>query len=221
MDWFKDKTIGKIKRWYSRQVIRAIGELKKRQLKEISKNTPPELKKYSEIANVMNNNATVLHNLYKEAKDKNKFQEAFLYFFYEFEINLKHMIMSEMLVINHLRALETNNANFFPIYTSEQINKIQKIGNISKLIEIFYSIFGEEIKKDLNDINKVRNFIIHNMLKNEMSEEQIKKSFEYFFTVTGYATNKSYGFFSKIMTERPKKILETAERLAILSRNKS
>ena len=214
MNWLKDKTVGKIKRWYSRQLIRAISELKKEQLKEVSKNVPPELKKYSEIADIMNNNATALHNLYREAKDNERFQEAFLYFFYEFEINLKHMIMSEMIWINNMRALGRNDVNLFSVYLPHQINKIQKNGNISKLIKIFCSIFGEEIKKDLTNINKVRNFIIHNMLKKEMSEKQIQKSFEYFFKVTGYAINKSYSFFNKIMKERPKRIIEITKNLA-------
>ena len=99
LEWLKDKTIGRIKRWFLRQYLRAIGEMYQERLRQMAKDIPEELREYHKIETLMNNNVTILHNLYKEANDKNKVQEAFLYFFYEFEINLKHMIMSEMMKI--------------------------------------------------------------------------------------------------------------------------
>lgn len=215
LQWLKNNTIGKIERWVSRQYIRTIGEAYKERFRERVKYVPEELKKYYTVEMLMNNNATALHNLYKEAKDRNKFQEAFLYFFYEFEISLKHLIMSEMMKTNILKALEEKTNKFFLVYSQEEINSIQKIGWLSKLIKTFCLIYGEKIKIDLEGINRERNFIIHNMLKEEMSEEQIKKSFEQFFVATKSYVKNSYGFFINIFDERPKNFLTLLEGIVI------
>ncbi len=217
LEWFKDKTIGRIRRWTSRQFIRMIGELNKERLREMANDSPKELKEYNDTATLMNNNSTALHNLYKGAKDRRRFQEAFLYFFYEFEIVLKHMIMSEMMKANGLKALEEKKGEFFLVYPLKEINKIQKIGQISELIKIFCSTYGEEgekIRPDLEGINRERNFIIHNMLKKEMNEEKIKKSFEQFFARTNHYIKNSYSFFINTFDERPKTFLTALERLA-------
>lgn len=212
LEWLKDKTIGRIRRWFLRQYLRAIGEIHQERLRQIAKDIPEELRKYHKIETSMNNNATALHNLYKEAKDKNKFQEAFLYFFYEFEINLKHMIISEMMKINILNALEEKKGEFFSVYSHEKIDSIQKIGHISELITVFCSIYGKEIEADLKGINYERNFIIHNMFKKEMSEEQIKDSFGQFFVNAKSYIKNAYGFFIKTFDKRPKNFLDMIER---------
>jgi len=214
LEWLRDKTIGKIKRWYSRQFIRVIGELTQERLQQRAKDIPKELKEYYSLEMLMNNNATGLHNLYKKAKDAKKFQEAFLYFFYEFEINLKHMIMSEMMMLNNMEMVKQCKESYFLIHSEEDVKKVQKIGHISDLIEKFVSVHGNEIEEDLKDINKARNFIIHNMLKEKMSEEQIEKSFEYFFTATNLQINKVYRFFDKTLEERPRKTLAAIEKMA-------
>lgn len=217
--WLKDKTTGRMRRWVSRQFMRAMGELHQERLRERAKDVPEELKEYHALEMIMTNNGAALHNLYKEAKDGKRFQEAFLYFFYEFEINLKHMIMSEMLFRNHLKMLENvealreNKIDHFQAYTKERINKIQKVGKIGELIEVFCSIHGDEIKDSLVGINQARNFIIHNMMKEEMSEGLIKKSFEFFFTASESAIGHAYRFFNKVMEDRPKKIVETMDKI--------
>lgn len=211
--WLNDNTIGRIKRWHSRQLMRMVGELRQKHFQESAKNVPEELKEYHSLEMLMNNNATALHNLYKKAKDTKRFQEAFLYFFYEFEINLKHMIMSEMMVKNSLEMLRQNKNDYFLAYSDNTVKNIQKIGYISELIEEFCKIYDNEIKDNLMEINRARNFIIHNMLKEKMNEEQIKKSFEYFFTVTNGQINKVSGFFLKIIKERPQKIFASIGQL--------
>jgi hypothetical protein len=212
-EWLKDKTIMKFRRWKNRLFLRVIGELHKERMLDHSKEIPDELKDYNALAIIMNGNCTALHNLYRKARDGEKFQEAFLYFFYEFEINLKHMIMSEMMVVNNIEALKYATDNHFSIYSKDEVLKIQKIGHISVLIQKFLSIHGHEIKVNLEAINTARNFIIHNMLKEEMSEEQIEKSFENFFVKTNDHVNKAYGFFYKALNERPQKILAMIEKL--------
>lgn len=77
--WLKDRTIGRIERWLSRQFLRAVGEVYEERLRDITNDVPEELREYCEIEALMNGNVTALHNLYKEAKDKNRFREAFLY----------------------------------------------------------------------------------------------------------------------------------------------
>lgn len=220
-EWLKDKTVGRAKRWFLRQYLRAIGEMYQEQLSWMAKDIPEELKEYHEIETLMSNNATALHNLYKEANDKNKFQEAFLYFFYEFEINLKHMIMSEMMKINISKALEEKKDNFFFAYSREKINSIQKIGYISELITTFCSIYGNGIKTDLETINRKRNFIIHNMLKEKMNEEQIKDSFRKFFVDVRPYIKNTYGFFIKTFDERPKNFLGILQKIAEQQTQKS
>ncbi len=214
-EWLKDKTIGKFRRWKSRLFLRIIGELHKERMRERLKDVPAELKEYHARETIMNGNSTALHNLYRKAKDSKKFQEAFLYFFYEFEINLKHMIMSEMMVANSMEALKRDENNHFPIYSEDEVLKIQKIGHISTLIEKFSSVHGDEIEDSLKAINDARNFIIHNMLKEEMNEGQIEKSFEYFFVATNGHINKAYRFFDKTLEERPEKILATVKKIAV------
>ena len=221
LEWLKDNTIGKIKRWFSRQFIRAVGEIYKERFHERAKNVPEELKAYYNVEMLMNNNATALHNLYKEAKDRNKFQEAFLYFFYEFEINLKHLIMSEMMKDNILEALKNRKREFFLVHSQEEINKIQKIGYISQLIKTFCLIHGEEIKADLEGINRERNFIIHEMLKKEMNEDQIKESFEQFFVATKSYIKNMYSFFINIFDERPKDFLTLLEEVVMQENKKT
>jgi len=183
-------------------------------MRERAKDIPEELKEYHNLEMIMNSNSTALHNLYRKAKDSKKFQEAFLYFFYEFEINLKHMIRSEMMILNNLKVLEEQSSELFLVYSRAEISEIQKIGKISRLIEIFCSIHGDEIKEDLIGINRNRNFIIHNMLKEEMNERQIEKSFEAFFIASNSAISNAYHFFDKTMEERPKKFLTAVERMA-------
>lgn len=215
-NWLIDKTIRRIKRWFLRQYVRAVGEMYQEHLRKRSKNIPKELESYYRIEMLMNNNVTALHNLYKEAKDKNRFQEAFLYFFYEFEINLKHMIISEMMLTNLKEVLAKKLDNLFPIYSQEEIIKVQAIGFISELIDKFCLVYGkngETIKIDLIGINRERNFIIHNMLKNEMSEGQIKESFEQFFEKSKIYIKNSYEFFIKNFDDRPKNVLTLLDKL--------
>ncbi len=212
--WLKDNTVGRFRRWKSRLFLRFIGELNKERFRERAKDIPEELREYHGLEMIMNGNSSALHNLYRKAKDSKKFQEAFLYFFYEFEVNLKHMIMSEMMMVNNLKVLENGGVELFPVYSKAKINEIQKIGKISKLIELFCSVHGKEIEKDLIGINQARNFIIHNMLKEEMSEKQIEKSFEYFFVASNSAISNAYRFFDKTMEERPRKMLEKLKKMA-------
>jgi len=213
LEWLKDKTIGRIRRWFLRQYLRVVGEMHQERLRQTAKYIPKELREYHEIETLMNNNVTALHNLYKEAIDKKKFPEAFLYFFYEFEINLKHMIISEMMMINISKTLKEKNSEFFSIYSREKIYSIQKIGHISELIKIFCSIYREKIKDDLEGINRERNFIIHNMLKKEMTEEQIKISFEQFFVNAKSYIKNAYSFFISTINERPKNFLGILRKL--------
>jgi hypothetical protein len=221
LEFLKDNTIGRIKLWYTRQMMRVMGDLHMERLRERAKDVPEELKEYHSREMIMTNNATALHNLYKKSKDGKKFQEAFLYFFYEFEINLKHMIMSEMLFRNHLRMLEDiealrkNTVNHFLVYPKEEINKIQKIGKIATLIELFCFVHGDEIQDSLTGINQARNYIIHNMLKEEMSEGAIEKSFEFFFTASSSAINDAYRYFNKTMEERPERMVKLIKELSI------
>jgi len=214
-EWLKNNTIGKIRRWASRQFLRTIGEAYNERFRERAKDVPEELREYFNVERLMYNNTTALHNLYKEAKDRNKFQEAFLYFFYEFEINIKHMITSEMMKTNIFKALKERKNEFFLVYPQKKINSIQKIGHISELIKIFCSIYGKKIKSDLEDINYERNLIIHNMLKEEMSEEQIKKSFEQFFVATNSYIKNTYSFFINVFNKRPKNFLTLLEEVVI------
>lgn len=187
--------------------------MNKERLRERAKDIPDELREYYSLEMIMNGNSTALHNLYKKAKDGKRFQEAFLYFFYEFEINLKHMIMSEMMVVNNLKALEEQKDELFPIYSRAEIYKVQKIGKVFKLIEVFCSVYGNEVKEDLIGLNRNRNFIIHNMLKEEMDEQQIEKSFEAFFIASNSAISNAYHFFNKTMEERPRKFLAVMEKI--------
>lgn len=203
LSWLKHKTIWRIKQWYTRQFVRITGELVQDRLRENERNAPKELKSYHSLGILMNGNATALHNLYRKAKDTKKFQEAFLYFFYEFEINLKHMIISEMMVINQIETMLSRKLDHYLVYTEDELFNVQKIGHISELIKRFVGIYGNEIEKDLTEINKARNFIIHNMLKERMNEKQIERSFENFFISVNSQINNSCRFFIKKLEERP------------------
>lgn len=213
LEWLKDKTIGRIKRWSSRQFLRAAEEVNKRRFSEISKDIPEELREFNGKLKILNDNSWATHHLYRAAKDAGKYPEAFLYFFYGFELNLKHIIMSEMLMVNNLKFVEEQKG-MFPTHSSTGINKIQKVGKISKLIELFCSLLGKDIEADLQLINRERNFIIHNMIKEVMSEEEIKQSFQNFFIKTNMAVSNSYRFFNRILEERPGRIISHLEKLA-------
>ena len=123
--------------------------------------------------------------------------------------------MSEMMLANAMETLKQNKLEeYFLIYSKETVKRIQKIGHIADLIEKFSSVHGSEIEENLKAINDERNFIIHNMLKEEMSERQIEKSFEAFLTATNGQINKVYQFFDKTLKERPRKTLATIEKTA-------
>lgn len=94
--WLKDKTIGNLQPWLSEKIARAYQELHTQRLEEMAKNLPKELVEINKVLTTLNNNSWAVHHLFKKAIDKKRYANAFLYFFYSFELSLKHLIISEM-----------------------------------------------------------------------------------------------------------------------------
>jgi len=138
-------------------------------------------------------------------------QMPFYIFFYFFELNLKHLIISEMNIRNMNLILSNieSNLNFFSIYKKNELLAILDLGPAGKIIEKFLTIFPEsKIKEDLKQINDERNYIIHNMLKKEMREVDIEQSFENFFQKTEKAIKNTLEEFDSILAKRPQNFLE-------------
>lgn len=173
---------------------------KARQLEEI-------IREFKERLGMLNDNSWAVFYLYKKSRKKKKYPEAFLYFFYSFELALKHMIMTEMMVKNSMKFIE-DKEGLFSIYSPNEIKGILKIGKISKLIETFCLLFGDKIKDDLELINRERNFIIHNMMKEKLNEKRVEESFKYFFERSKYAIMRYCLFFDEALAGRPQKIID-------------
>lgn len=171
---------------------------------EIFKGFAREFKKRLDI---LNNNSWVVYYLYKKAYFKEKrYPEAFLYFFYSLELALKHFIMTEMMVKNTEKFFE-DKKTLSLVYPLAEINGIIKIGKISKLIEMFCLLCGNKVEDDLKLINRERNFIIHNMMKERLDEKRVEKSFENFFEKTESARVNYYRFCDNFLASRPQRIL--------------
>jgi len=179
-------------------------------VEEMTKNLPQELVEINKVLTTLNNNSWAVHHLFKKARRKKQHANAFLYFFYSFELTLKHLIISEMNFRNIKVALENikKGSSFFPIYNENELLKILDLGPVGKLIQKFLEIFGNNIKNDLWKINGERNDIIHNMLKREMSEVNIEQSFEKFFQKSDSAIKNAFKAFDSILAKRPENFLE-------------
>jgi len=205
--WLRDKTFGKLQRWLSEKVNREFQELHTQRLQEMAKRLPDELVEINQKLEILNNNSWSNHHLYKEAIGNKKYQEAFQYFFFGFELNLKHLIMSEMAMVNFLKTIEDKKFHIFSVYSQAQICQIQEMGDVSILIKKFCDLYGNQVSEKLWQINRERNFIIHNMMKKKLTEKEIKEAFESFFIKNRDAIAEVYSFFDAILAERPLKIL--------------
>jgi len=221
LTWLKNKTFGRLRHWFSEQVARTYQELHTQRLQEMAKNLPRELVGINKVLTTLNNNSWAVHHLFKRARYKKRHADAFLYFFYSFELTLKHLIISEMHFRNMQKVLENlgGKLNFFPVYSENEMLKILDLGPAGKVIEKFLEIFGNSMKSDLWKINDERNEIIHNMLKKEMSEIEIEQSFEEFFQKSSPTINNAFTAFDDIMAKRPKDILEKITKLSRSNEN--
>lgn len=209
--WLKEKTFKRLQYWFSEQLARTYQKSHTQRLQEMAKNLPQEFLEINEVLTVLNNNSWAVYHLFKKAKNKSQYANAFLYFFYFFELNLKHLIISEMNIRNMNLILSNieSNLNFFSIYKKNELLAILDLGPAGKIIEKFLTIFPEsKIKEDLWKINKERTYIIHNMLKKEMSEVNIEQSFENFFQKTEKAIKNTREEFDGILAKRPQNFLE-------------
>jgi len=211
LSWLKDKTFGKLQRWFSEKINREFQALHNERFQEMAKNLPKELVGIQQKLEILNDNSWANHHLYKRAMGEKKYQEAFQYFFFGFELNLKHLIMSEMAMKNALKTIEDKKLGIFPIYSEAQIFQVQEMGDISTLIKQFCGLYGNQASKELWQINRERNFIIHNMMKKKLTEKEIKNAFENFFVKNRDAIVKVYSFFDSLLAERPSKMLKKLE----------
>ena len=204
LTWLKNKISEKIARTYQ--------ELHTQKLQNMSKNLPKELVRVNEVLATLNNNSWAVHHLFKKARHKKQYANAFLYFFYSFELTSKHLIISEMNLRNMEVALLNlkNGMDFFLIYKENQILELLEDRNTAgSLITKFINIFPNyKYPADLCIINTERNNIIHNMLKKEMSEVSIERSFEEFFSKCDLAIRNMLVEFDSIFAKRPKNFLE-------------
>ena len=201
--WLKDKTLGRLQCWLSEKVARAYQDLHTQRLHKMAKNLPEEFVEINQKLEILNSNSWAVHHLYKKAMGNKKYPEAFLYFFYGFELNLKHLIMSEMVMKNFSKSIKDKKPDIFSVCPSAQIRGIQKEGRVAKLIQKFCDLHGSQISEELRRINSERNFIIHNMMKRKLTEREVKEAFENFFTRNRGAIVEVYKRFDTILTERP------------------
>ncbi len=211
LSWFKNKTFGRLQRWLSEKIARAYQDLHTQRLNKMARNLPEEFVEINQRLEILNNNSWAVHHLYKKAMGNKKYPEAFLYFFYGFELNLKHLIMSEMVMKNFSKSIKDKELDIFSVYPSAQIRDIQKESHVVKLIEKFCDLHGSQISKELRQINNERNFIIHNMMKKKLTERDIKEAFENFFTRNRGAIVKVYKGFDAILAGRPSKMIKKME----------
>ena len=209
--WLKNKTFGQLQRWLSEKVARTYQELHTQRLQKMAKRLPEEFAEINQKLEILNSNGWANHHLYKKAIGNKKYQEAFQYFFFGFELNLKYLIMSEMAMVNFSKAIEDKNPHMFSVYSPAQICQIQEMGDVSQLIKKFCKLHGNQVSKKLWQINGERNFIIHNMLKKKLTEKDIKEAFENFFVKNRDTITKVYSFFDAILAERPSKMLKKME----------
>lgn len=151
---------------------------------------------------------------------KKQYANAFLYFFYSFELSLKHLIISEMNLKNMKAGMANigngkNEPNFFSLYSEKELIDILDLGPVGKVIAKFLKIFTScNFSSDLWKINDERNNIIHNMLKREMSESDIERSFEEFFQKSNSSIKNALLKFDDILAKRPKNILERLTQIS-------
>lgn len=205
-----EKILEKLQRYFSEKNAREYQKLHTQKLQEMAKNLPKEFIEIDKVLTVLNNNSWSVHHLFKKAKNEEKYADAFLYIFYLLELTLKHLIISEMGLKNSRVALRgiVERSNFFSIYSEKEILEVLEIGLMGQVITKFCIIFGKGIEADLRYINNGRNYIIHNMLKKEMSEFDMGQCFEKFFKKSDSTIKKVFTTFDKILKERPKGLLE-------------
>ena len=219
LSWFKNKTFGRLQHWLSEKVARAYQNLHTQRLHKMARNLPEEFVEINQKLEILNNNSWAVHHFYKKAMGNKKYPEAFLYFFYGFELNLKHLIMSEMVMKNFSKSIKDKEPDTFSVYPSAQIRDIQKEGHVAKLIEKFCDLHGSQILEELLQINSERNFIIHNMMKKKLTERDINESFENFFTGNRGAIVKVYKDFDAILAGRPSKMIKKMENAIKAGKN--
>lgn len=205
--WFKNK----FNYWLSEKMSRTFQELHTERLKQATKKLPGELAEVNKVLSVLNNNNWAVYHLFKKARNSNQYANAFLYFFYFFELNLKHLIISEMHTRNVSVVLLSgeNSSNFFQVYKKEELLEILDLGPTGKVIDKYLIIFPEtKIRKALRKINLERTYIIHNMLKKEMSESEVEQRFEGFFQKCRDEIKDTMKEFDDILAKRPQKILD-------------
>ncbi len=205
--WLKNK----FNYWLSERLSRTFQGLHTQRLKEVTKNLPQELFEINNVLSVLNNNNWAVYHLFKKTRNSKQYANAFLYFFYFFELNLKHLIISEMHTRNVSAMLLSgeNNSNFFQVYEKEKLLKILDLGPTGKVIDKYLVIFPQtNIKNDLRKINSERTYIIHNMLKKEMSEDDVKQCFEGFFQKCKVEIGNTMKELDDILAKRPQKILD-------------
>lgn len=205
--WLKNK----FNYWLSERISRTFQKLHTQRLKAMTKKLPGELAEVNKVLSVLNNNNWAVYHLFKKARNSNRYANAFLYFFYFFELNLKHLIISEMHTKNVSAMILSgdNNPNFFQVYKKEELLEILDLGTTGKVIDKYLVIFPEtNIKKDLRKINSERTYIIHNMLKKEMNEADVEQCFECFFHKCENEIANTMKEFDDILAKRPQKILD-------------
>jgi len=86
-----------------------------------------------------------------------------------------------------------------------EVLDISPVGNVIKKFLIIFP--KSKIRDDLWKVNQERNYIIHNMLKKEMSEADIEQSFERFFQNSEAAIKNILKNFDSTMAKRPHNFL--------------
>lgn len=210
--WIQNKIFSRLHYWFSEQIDRTYQELHTQRLQKMAKNLPLELVEINKVLTILNNNSWAVHHLFKKVRHEKRYADAFLYFFYSFELTLKHLIISEMNLQN-MTAILPNTKNrlmFFSVYGKKRMFEVLE-GEFTAgaLIKQFFSIFPNFVhKSDLWKINDERKYIIHNMLKKEMSEVNIEQSFEKFFQKSETAIKNVLKEFDSILAKRPQNFLE-------------
>jgi len=215
LNWLKDTTFGELQRWLSEKITRTYQKLHTERLRERAKILPPELRGINQVLATLNNNSWAVHHLFKKARSKKQYANALLYYFYSFELTLKHLIISEMNLKNMEGTLTgTNRLNFFSTYSEKEMVEILDLGPMGKVIEKFLELFPKyNHRSDLWKINSERNDIVHNMLKKEMSEADIEQSFEEFFSKTATALKNTLQEFDAIFEKRPANFLNNLTQI--------
>lgn len=168
-----------------------------------------DIQEFLEKAKMLNDNSEAIHSFLMEAIKERDYTKAFLYFYFEFELFLKHLITSEMQLRNMFKYMKDKNDKNIP-YSNTRINKIIKEEGFTLHLNEFCNLFGEEIKKDLEHINRRRHFLIHKMLKEKITKKEIEQNFKDFFKKPENATamTRCYKFFLDIINSRPQKIIQ-------------